>query len=140
MSNPSKSERDIQNRIRLAVTKAGARCMRNNVGMGWTGNTSRVDANTIMIHDARPLHAGLGTGTSDLIGWLPVLITPEHVGKTLALFLAIEVKRPCGRPTPDQVAFLRAVNAAGGMAILATSDEQVTRELSPFTACPTTST
>lgn len=46
-------------------------------------------------------------GISDIIGVLPD-----------GRFLAIECKRPGQRPTPDQLAFLEAVNRAGGLGIV----------------------
>jgi hypothetical protein len=53
-------------------------------------------------------------GASDIIGW-----TAD--GRVLA----IEVKSPNGRPTPEQKEFLRRVNRAGGIGILARSVDDV---------------
>lgn len=62
-------------------------------------------------------------GMSDLLGYSSVLIQPQHVGQILAVFTAIEVKRPATRTraTPEQLAFLRLVAAHGGRAGIATS-------------------
>jgi hypothetical protein len=57
-------------------------------------------------------------GVSDLLGVLP--------GGRL---LAIEVKRPGERPTPEQRAFLDTVTQLGGMAILVCSVEQLQASL-----------
>lgn len=43
--------------------------------------------------------------------------------------LAIEVKVPGKKPSPEQVQFIDDVNAAGGIAFVATSIEDVVREL-----------
>lgn len=43
--------------------------------------------------------------------------------------VAIEVKRPGEKPTPEQAAYLERVRAAGGLAFVATSIDDVIREL-----------
>lgn len=60
-----------------------------------------------------PLAAG-EKGISDILG-----CTPQ--GK----FLAIEVKQPKGRPTPDQLAFIERVNTLGGIGFIAYSLDDV---------------
>jgi hypothetical protein len=40
-------------------------------------------------------------------------------------FLAIEVKRPGGKPTPEQQQFIDTINHAGGLAFVARSIEEV---------------
>lgn len=59
---------------------------------------------------------GLGPGTSDGIGWTCILVTPAMVGKTLAIFTALEAKKlPTDKPSPKQQIFLNAVDQAGGI-------------------------
>lgn len=111
----SKKERNIQNEIRLALP-LNVRAFRNNVGTGWTGDVSRTKSGDIIIQDARPLQAGLCKGSSDLIGWVETVITPEMVGKTVAVFLALEVKTAKGRATKEQKNFIENVQRAGGIA------------------------
>ena len=59
--------------------------------------------------------------SSDLIGILPVLVQPSHVGQTLGVFLAVETKKPGWRLTPGdkrgqaQAAFLQSVRGFGGV-------------------------
>ncbi len=66
------------------------------------------------------VNAGLGKGSSDLIGWTPTTITQEMVGKKVAVFTAIEVKVPGARTEPsrifDQTLFIEAVKRDGGFA------------------------
>jgi len=57
---------------------------------------------------------GLCKGSSDLIGLSQVLIGPEHLGQTLALFTALEVKTSRGRLSAEQEKFLRLVQQLGG--------------------------
>ena len=71
---------------------------------------------------------GLGPGTSDLIGFREVLITPEMVGRTVAVFSAIEVKRKGRRTTKkkrfeQQRDFIHMVIHHGGLAGFARSPD-----------------
>ncbi len=45
------------------------------------------------------------------------------------VFLAVEVKRPGGKPTPDQAEFLDDIRRKGGVAVLAQSLADVERAL-----------
>ena len=66
---------------------------RNNVGTGWTGTVKRSKTGSgIYIENPRPLNAGLCVGSSDLIGWKLIEVTPDKVGKKIAVFVAIEGK------------------------------------------------
>jgi hypothetical protein len=123
------SERDTQNRILIQCGRGDTRLFRQNVGQGWAGRLVSNDAGRVTLANARPLIAGLCTGSSDLIGWRSVVITPEMVGQAVAVFAAIEVKSATGRPTPEQTTFLQAVQAAGGIACLARSVEDAERAL-----------
>lgn len=60
-----------------------------------------------------PLAAG-EKGISDIIGCSPK-----------GIFIAIEVKKKGGRPSPEQLTFLARVNATGGIGILAYSLDEV---------------
>src|SRR5687768_7293599 len=66
---------------------------------------------------------GLCQGSSDLIGWKSLVITPDMVGTTLAQFVAIEVKGAKGRVKPEQKLFLALVERSGGLAGVARSEE-----------------
>lgn len=103
------SEAAIQQQIRLALSAAGSVAFRNNVGQYLDPKTGR------------PIRYGLCVGSSDLIGWTPVLVTPDMVGKTLAVFTAIEAKTATGSPTPQQINFIDQVIRAGGYAGIARS-------------------
>lgn len=91
--------------------------------MGWTGKAVKVDENRMMIENARPLHAGLIKGSSDLIGWTTKVITPDMLGKKVAIFTAIEVKKPGGRATKEQQNFVDQVKISGGIAGIAKDEE-----------------
>lgn len=59
---------------------------------------------------------GLHKGSSDLIGWKSIEITPEMVGKRVAVFTAFEVKTKTGKASKEQVKFIDKVNKDGGVA------------------------
>ena len=103
------NETNLQQHIRLATSKAGAKLFRNNCG-GFKDHTGR----WITFGVANP-------GGSDLIGWTPVTITPDMVGKKIAVFTAIEVKTPTGKIRPEQTNFIDRVRLDGGMAGVARS-------------------
>lgn len=103
-------ETDLQQRIRLALgTRPDCRMFRNQVG-------SLPDPRT-----GRLVTFGLARGSADLIGWRVVTVTPEMVGRRLAVFTSIEVKTTTGRLTPAQHNWLGVVRAAGGIAGVARS-------------------
>jgi hypothetical protein len=108
-------ERDAIAAERIAASKVGARLFRNNVGVGWVGHVRGRGNGVVILHDARPLHAGLCEGSSDLIGWTPRVITQDMVGQTVAVFTAVEVKTGRVPVTGPQQRFLDAVTAAGGI-------------------------
>lgn len=104
------AETEIQQRIRLALgTTPHLRLFRNQVGQLPDPRTGR------------PVQFGLARGSSDLIGWRTVTVTPDMVGTRLAVFTSIEVKTPTGRLTPQQHAWLGTVRGAGGIAGVARS-------------------
>lgn len=104
------SEAAIQQQIRLALSQAGSVMHRNNVGAYKDPKTGRF------------IQYGVGNpGGSDLIGWTPMVITPDMVGRTVAVFTACEVKTAGGRATEHQLNFIAQVLKAGGMAGIARS-------------------
>ena len=133
----NKSEHDIQNEIRIAVgAEQSATLFRANVGEAWTGTLAANNLNRVIIEDARRFRSGLPIGFPDLFGFRTVEITPDMVGKKLAVFAFIEVKKPRGRTSRAQEkmhAFLRDAGALGGVA---RSAEEALRLLDPSTEPP----
>lgn len=100
-------EGNISKLVQLEAAKHGARLLRNNIGAYQDDKTGAW------------VHYGVGgKGGSDLIGW-----TAD------GRFLAVEVKTPKGKTTPEQDAFLAAVRAAGGVAGVVRCEEDVRRLL-----------
>lgn len=112
-------------RLRLAATSRGARLFRNNVGLGYVGRVVRREPGLLTLANARPIKFGLGKGSSDLIGWRTVTVTPDMVGKKVAVFMAVEAKTPNVVVTADQQAFVNAVNDQGGIGIIARSEDDL---------------
>ena len=100
------TEQDILRSIRLALNGYG-RYFRNNVGQA--------------VLPDRVVRYGLCKGSSDLIGWTVV--------GDVALFTAIEVKRPGKKPTEVQHNFINRVNESGGIGFYATSADEAVEKL-----------
>ena len=122
------SEHRIQNEIRLAIS-GKATLFRNNVGTAWIGDTSKLKDGSVLIRNPRIFHAGLCEGSSDLIGWRSLTITPDMVGQTVAVFAALEVKSKTGRATAGQKNFCQRVTEAGGFAGIVKSPDDAKKTL-----------
>ena len=100
------------NRIMLAMSKKGWLVWRNQVGLFKTMDGTR----TIPI--------GI-KGSSDLMAIKPTVITPDMVGQTLAVFVAVEVKTATGRQSEPQKKWQQAVEKMGVKYILARSENDI---------------
>jgi hypothetical protein len=128
------TESNVLKRIMLACSRGKSRLFRNNTGMSWVGTGAPVRTlrpitvtlmpGDVLLRKARPFHAGLCKGGSDLIGWQSVTITPEMVGKLIARFIAFEGKTDKGRPSSDQINFIDAVNNSGGLGAIVRSETE----------------
>jgi hypothetical protein len=101
------TETEILRQIQ-SLSKGSVRLFRNNVGFDATNK----------------VRYGLVPGSSDLIGWKTIEITKHHVGRKIAVFTAIEVKKKGGRPTPAQKQFVDYVDECGGLAGICYSIEE----------------
>jgi hypothetical protein len=107
----SPSEHEIQQRIRLVCGRGPVRLWRNNTG-------------ALVDQQGRFVRFGLCKGSSDLIGLRSLEITPELVGQRFAQFVALEIKTEVGTVSPEQRAFLQAVQELGGLAAVCRSVHQ----------------
>lgn len=110
--------------VRSLLTRAtafSARLFRNNTGM---------------LKDERGIYVryGLCVGSSDVIGWTPIVITPAMVGRTVAVFTAFECKVGRNTTTTKQGAFLAAVHQQGGIAAVVRRVEDADAAVARFTA------
>ena len=130
----TQSEAEIQRHIlTYLATRQDVHCFRVNAGKFRTKHGTWI--------------SGVPAGTSDIVGWVTrfegmlceAVMRAERkrtkVDRILwrfedvARFLAIEVKRPGGKPTAPQQAFLDKVNEAGGIGFVATSVQDVMDQL-----------
>lgn len=110
--NEAKVLRDV-----LAACNAGAvRLFRNTVGTAYVGVAAYLAGGAVKIEKPQRVRVGLQTGSGDLIGWHSRIITPEDVGKRVAIFTSIECKSSQGREMPHQANWREQVIAAGGIA------------------------
>ena len=117
------TESDVQNQQRLITSQMGWRMWRNNCGalQDSTGRWVRFglgnDSKTASQHLA----------SADLIGIIPVLITPEHVGRTIGMFASIECKASHGavRVPQAQRNWQQLVRSLGGYAIITNGEREL---------------
>lgn len=132
-------ENNITKRIQKATSRIGTRLFRQNVGKVWTGKVIRGEGlmitlgpSDIVLRHGRPVEMGLIKGSSDLIGWHPVQITADMVGRTVAVFTAMEVKTQHGIASPEQKNFCQVICDAGGIAGVMRSDDEALALLAGF--------
>jgi CRISPR/Cas system-associated exonuclease Cas4 (RecB family) len=117
-------ESTIIAKVMIEATQNGWRLFRNSVGLAWQGRKTgeivgREGLQTVLA-DCRRVKYGLAKGSSDLIGWRQVVITPDMVGQTIAQFVSVEVKtREYSKITPEQDNWLHQVAAAAGYSAVA---------------------
>lgn len=124
-------EAPLMKELQIAASQLGARLFRQNAGQGWVGKAEKfsraktvaVQPGDVLIRKGRPFHAG-HEGMSDLGGWSPLVIGPEHLGKTLAVYLQAEVKAGA-LTTEAQRRWIEAVNRAGGIAGIVRSHDEL---------------
>jgi hypothetical protein len=95
---------------------------RVNVGRYWAGRVVKQwttgGVRYVTLSSAQPVQMGV-VGQSDYNGWHSMVITPDMVGRTVAVYVAVEGKAgESGRLSEEQVRHLDIVKAAGGMGIV----------------------
>lgn len=115
------SEAAVAAAVRLEAASKGVKLFRNNVG-------ALLDARGVPVryglaNESKRINEKIKSG--DYIGWRPVLITPAHVGQSIAQFVSRETKAVGWRYTgagrePAQLAWAQLVTAGGGDATFCT--------------------
>lgn len=118
------TESDLSKKIQELAVKFKCKLLRNNSGA---------------MKDKTGRHVRYGLGniskklwdkwkTSDQIGYTKVVITPDMVGRTVAIFTAVEVKLP-DSPIDDryraQEKFINQVKVDGGIAAIIKSIDEI---------------
>lgn len=101
------SESEIQKEVRLAATQYGFSLWRNNVGAAYRsklGPKGVIWLKDGSVHIKFPILVkfGLHEGSSDLIGFRRMTVTPEMVGQTLPIFAGVECKTKGGKESKQQ--------------------------------------
>lgn len=128
-SNEHKLQNEVRNQLAGKV-----RVFRANVGQGWAANSKdtfkfsrpqaiTVSAGDVLLRNARPFNTGLPVGFPDTFGWQDLVITPEMVGQTLALFWALELKDKASL-SEEQANFIAALIQSGGKAGAPRSEQE----------------
>ena len=100
----SNQETVLQQNIRLALGQhTDLRLFRNETGKLPDPRTGRW------------VQFGLAKGSSDLIGFKTIKITPEMIGQEVAQFVSIEIKTKRGKLTDVQQNWLQKVKRSGGI-------------------------
>lgn len=111
--------------IRLAGSKLGMRLFRNVRGMFYT-------------KDGREIKAGLMADHSgDLVGWTCIEITPDMVGRTVAVYTEIEAKKsswkkPTNQHERDQENRLQKIRKAGGIGAMLNDEKKLKKTIDAY--------
>lgn len=117
-------ENEVKKNILIAASEAGVTLFNCPTGTAYVGQISNKDARFLILQFWRVITFGLVEGGSDLIGWKPVVITQDMVGKTIAQFAAVETKFGKKGPTKEQKNFIERVRASGGIAGVARTEQE----------------
>ena len=127
MRQKLKLEDQVQSELRLKIAKEGRTVVfRNNCG-AMADATGRVVRYGLANDSARVNEL---IKSHDLIGWTRTVITPDMVGKTVAVFTSIECKREGWTPNLNdkrehaQRMWAKAVTESGGIARFISDAEQ----------------
>lgn len=121
------AESSVQAEIRLLASQRGWRLFRNNVGV-----MTREDGVPVrfgLANDSKQMNRQYAS--ADLIGVMPLVITPEHVGHTLGIFTSIEVKHPDWKPSDKDERYLAQcrwrdlITSLGGYAVITNRSDTI---------------
>ncbi len=113
MSN--KSEKELTEELICSEAETGSILFRNNVGLGYTKTGT-------------PFKYGMGKGSSDQIGYKSIVVTPDLIGKKIAIFQAIEIKTLTDKISCEQIIFYLNILISGGIGQVYTEDRFLTHE------------
>lgn len=129
----SHSERAVQAKIDVAAAQREIMLYRNNSGAmrNEYGNMIRFGLG----NTSAQINAVFKSG--DLIGWTPVVVGPQHMGRVFAVFTSVEVKSGDWQykgtnHEQAQLKWANTVNAHGGIGIFATHPDHVFTAIKDF--------
>lgn len=122
------SEAAVLRTLLLYASELGAKLFRNSRGVE---RVAQKDCKSCQ-RFGRVVSYGLANGAPDLVGWVPVTVTPEMVGTTVALFVGIEAKREVGGVVSEaQQRFLDALRRDGAVQGVARGADDMAAILGP---------
>lgn len=132
MTEP-RNEIDLMRRLQVRASSQGARLWRNQVGQGLLirgrDREAIVKACQALAEkmggSASRVTFGLPTGSGDMVGYVPKLITSGDVGTVLPLFACPEVKTKTGRLSDEQKHWRAFVESVGGAHAVLRSEEEL---------------
>lgn len=107
-------ERRVMREVLREILPDKDRLFRINSGMGWIGEMVRHSDGIVILKNARPLHAA-PEGWPDLFGWTVVEVTPEMVGRKIAVARGVEVKAGNDKMRASQEKFKKLLESMGGI-------------------------
>lgn len=115
------SETNNLKQIQLDLPK-NVKLFRNNVGLAVYEKNGRKWS----------VKYGLCEGSSDLVGFTKITITPEMVGREISVFTACEVKAEKGAKRTEQIKFIDFIKNNGGISCFAKSIKDLTNAIDNF--------
>lgn len=124
------TESPVQARIRLHLARLGWLMWRNNRGAGriqLKGGVSRF-LRWGLANDSKQL--GAAVKSADLVGGMPMVITPAMVGRTVLVLASVECKKEGWRPDGSleynaQVQWAKLIEDHGGFAIITNDPAEI---------------
>lgn len=126
------NHQDLQVLLLKAATKCNATLYVSRRGFGWVGQLLDKTAKFVTLTNARRIEIGLVNGSSDLVGVTRVVVTPQMVGRTVAVFTSVEVKVGKDKLSPDQKRWLANVRRWGGIAVECRSTDDLRLAIEEF--------
>lgn len=109
------NEATTQRLVQMEASRLGGRLFRNNVGV--LKDERGVPVRYGLANESKQMNANIKS--SDLIGIKPILILPQHMGRTIGQFVAREIKAPGWVYTGSarevgQARFISLISSMGG--------------------------
>jgi ribosomal protein L21 len=110
---------------------------KNPVGQGFVGGKQyrvkesgkiNVEKGDLVVKNPSPIKWGLEVGSGDLIGFEPVIITQDMVGKTFGRFKSVEIKTKNDKISRQQIIWYFILRLNGCIAIVLHCNHRMTLE------------